>query len=74
MLTDGTDDESVSSGEDAEVDVPHLRKIRRLNNFFRQDMDYRKYRLKNRSGRYDPIIARTVSKTSKLMSLQMTAV
>ena len=71
VLTDGTDGDTDSSDEDAEADVSHLRKIRPLNDLFRRVMDFRKYRLKNRSGRYDPKIAKTVTKVGKLMSLQM---
>lgn len=61
-LTNGTDDETESSDEDAEADVSHLRKNRPLNDLFRQVMDYRNYHLKNRSESYDPKISRTVPK------------
>ena len=50
--SDTTRDDTDSSDDDFEVDVRHLRQIRPLNDLFKKVMDYRRYRLHNRSGRY----------------------
>ena len=79
-VTDGSEasdaarDDTDSSDDDFEVDVRHLRRIRPLNDLFEKVRDYRRYRLHNRSGRYNAKVAITVSRAGKRMALQMKGV
>ena len=72
--SEATRDNTDSSDDDFEGDVRHVRRIRHLKDLFKKVMDNRRYRLHNRSGRYNAKVSSTVSRTGKRIDLQMKGV
>lgn len=71
--SDATGDDTEPSDDDRESGVSHLRRIRPLNDLFRKVIDYRRYRLHNRFGRYNEKVARMINSAGKSMPIQMKA-